>query len=148
MPKAVAFALLLSLVAGCASGNRPLQFIGGKDLLYPPQARAAGIEGRVLVRYDVTAEGRVENARVESAVPAGHFEAAALDAVRSWRFRPLLERGEPAAAPNRVSQVAFKLGEDDYDLPVPKQRGAGPPSSKNGSAGSATDLEIPPRDSL
>ena len=102
----------------------------------------------MLVRYDVTAEGRVENARIESAVPAGHFEAAALDAVRSWRFRPLLERGTPAAAPNRVSEVAFKLGDDDYDLPVPKQRGAGPRSSKNGSAGSATDLEIPPQDSL
>ena len=125
--KAVAFALLLPLVAGCASGNRPLQFIGGKDLLYPPQARAAGIEGRVLVRYDVTTEGRVENARIESAVPAGHFEAAALDAVRSWRFRPLLERGTPAAAPNRVSEVAFKLGEDgDYDLPLPPPRTTAP----------------------
>ena len=127
MPQAVAFALLLPLVAGCASGNRPLQFIGGKDLLYPLQARAAGIEGRVLVRYDVTAEGRVENARIESAVPAGHFEAAALDAVRSWRFRPLLERGTPAAAPNRVSEVAFKLGDDgDYDLPLPPPRRAEP----------------------
>ena len=115
--------MLLPLLVGCAGAYRPLQFIGGKDLLYPPQAKAAGIEGRVLVRYDVTIKGRVANARIESAAPAGYFEAAALDAVRSWRFRPLLERGKPAAAPNRVSEVAFKLGDDGrYDLPLPAPR--------------------------
>ena len=123
MPQAVLLAVLLPLLVGCAGGHRPLQFIGGKDLLYPPQAMAAGIEGRVLVRYDVTIEGRVENARIESAAPAGYFETAALAAVRSWRFRPPLERGKPAAAPNRVSEVAFKLGDDSrYDLPLPAPR--------------------------
>ena len=124
MSKALLLAVLPFLV-GCASGNRPLQFVGGKDLLYPPQAKAAGVEGHVLVRYDVTAEGRVANARIESAAPAGYFETAALDAVRSWRFRPVLERGKPAAAPNRVSEVAFKLGDDGlYDLPLPPPRAA------------------------
>ena len=127
MPKALLLAVLLPLFVGCAGGNRPLQFLGGKDLLYPPQARAAGVEGRVLVRYDVTVEGRVENARIDSAAPAGYFENAALDAVRSWRFRPPLERGKPAAAPNRVSEVAFKLGDDGrYDLPLPPPRTAEP----------------------
>ena len=111
------FALLLPLLAGCAGGHRPLQFIGGQDLVYPPQAQAAGIEGRVLVRYDVTAEGLVRNARVDSAHPPGHFEAAALATVRSWRFRPLLERGEPTDAPNRVSEVVFKIDDGSYDLP-------------------------------
>ena len=121
MQRALSLAVLLPLLGGCAGGHRPLQFIGGKDLLYPPQARAAGVQGHVLVRYDVTAEGRVENARIESAAPAGYFEAAALDAVRSWRFRPPLERGKPAAAPNRVSEVAFKLGDDSrYDRPPPR----------------------------
>ena len=119
MRNAAVFALLLPLLAGCAGGHRPLQFIGGQDLVYPPQAQAAGIEGRVLVRYDVTAEGLVRNARVDSATPPGHFEAAALATVRSWRFRPLLERGEPTDAPNRVSEVVFKLDDGSYDLPVP-----------------------------
>lgn len=123
MQRALSLAVLLPLFVGCAGAYRPLQFIGGKDLLYPPQARAAGVQGHVLVRYDVTAEGRVENARIESAAPAGYFEAAALDAVRSWRFRPLLERGKPAAAPNRVSEVAFKLDDGRYDLPLPPPDG-------------------------
>lgn len=110
-------------VAACAGGYRPVQFVGGKDLVYPPDALAAGIEGRVVVRYDVTVEGRVQGARIESASPAGLFEEEALEAVRSWRFRPMLERGKPVAAPARVSEVVFKLGDDGrYDhLPAPKR---------------------------
>ena len=114
--------LVLALaIAGCAGGYRPLQFVGGEDLVYPPDALAGGIEGRVVVRYDVTVEGRVLDARIESASPAGLFEEEALQAVRSWRFRPILERGKPVAAPNRVSEVVFKLGDGGlYDrLPAP-----------------------------
>ena len=54
-------------LAACASGFRPPELIGGTDLVYPSEARAAGVEGRVLVRYDVTADGRVANAAVVSA---------------------------------------------------------------------------------
>ena len=105
----IAFAALA--VAGCASNYRPLQFIGGTDLVYPPSAKAAGIEGHVVVSYDVTVEGRVVNAAVTAAEPPGVFDQAALAAVRSWRFRPPLRRGEAVAAPARVSEVVFKLGE-------------------------------------
>ena len=118
-----AAALLLALAsAGCASGFRPPQFAGGTDLVYPEAALAAGVEGRVLVRYDVTEEGRVVNVTVEVAEPPGVFEAAALAAVRSWRFKPAAEAGRVVAARNRVSAVTFQLGDDGkYDhLPAPR----------------------------
>ncbi len=109
---------LLAFAGGCASAARPLQFVGGADLVYPPQAKAAGIEGQVVVRYDVTVAGTVVNAVVEAAEPAGVFEAAALAAVRSWRFKAPVEDGVLVAAPSRVSEVRFQLGDaDEYARP-------------------------------
>ena len=118
---AIAALLLAGLVsAGCASGYRPPQFVAGADLVYPETALSAGIEGLVVVRYDVTVEGRVANAAVERAEPSGVFEVAALAAVRSWRFKPAAQGRQAVAARNQVSEVAFRLGDDGkYDhLPV------------------------------
>ena len=106
-------------LAGCASGPRPLQLLAGADPEYPPAARAAGIEGEVTVRYDVTAAGRVANVVVLAAKPAGVFEQAALAAVASWRFRPPTTGGEPSTAPGRVSVLRFRLGDPYGQLPPP-----------------------------
>ena len=119
---AAAVCALALALAGCAAGERPLQFLGGADLVYPPRAKAAGVEGRVLVRYDVDAEGRVRNAVVETAEPAGVFEAAALAAVRSWRFKPRYAGGAPAPTPARVSEVRFRLGADAKYARLPQPR--------------------------
>ena len=114
---AVALPMMVVLtLAGCAGASRPVQLLSGADLVYPDRARAAGVEGVVRVRYDVTVEGRVVNARVDAADPAGVFDDAALALVRSWRFRPAVEDGELVAAPARVSEVRFQLGDTDrYD---------------------------------
>lgn len=114
-------AAALIVATGCAGANRPPQLEGGDDLAYPAAARAAGVEGRVTVRYDITVQGRVVNAVVVAAEPAGVFEDAALSAVNTWRFRPALARGEPVPARGRVSEVVFRLGDEQrYDnLPTP-----------------------------
>lgn len=102
-----------ALLAGCAAPSRPPQFLSGPDLVYPPAAKAAGIEGHVIVRYDVTAGGAVANPRVVESVPAGTFDGAALAALSGWRFRPRVENGQAVSAPNRVSTLRFRLGEGD-----------------------------------
>ena len=128
MPKAVATLFLtlatltttIVVLAGCASASRPPQFIGGADLVYPAGARANGIEGRVVVRYDITIAGTVANAVVVESEPPRLFDDAALNAVRSWRFRPMVDRGEVVPAPARISELVFRLGESSYDdLPAP-----------------------------
>ena len=72
----------------------------------------------MVIRYGVSIDGRVINARVDSAEPVGLFEEAALNAVRSWRYNPALRDGQPIAVENVVSVVRFKLGDggryDDY----------------------------------
>ena len=105
--------LALGLLGGCASPSRPPQFLSGPDLVYPAAAKAAGIEGHVVIRYDVTPAGTVANARVVESVPAGTFDASALAALTRWRFRPRVERGQAVAAPNRVSTLRFQLGDND-----------------------------------
>ncbi len=102
------------LVAGCAGAqNRPMQLVSGSGPKYPPVAKAEGIEGAVVVRYGVSVDGRVVNARVESATPEGFFEEAALTAVRSWRYNPALKDGEPVAVENVLSTVHFQLSADE-----------------------------------
>ncbi|WP_434385727.1 energy transducer TonB [Melittangium boletus] len=63
---------------------------------YPRRARSEGIEGRVLVRLIIGVDGRVEpdSPRVVESVVA--LDAAALEAVRQWRFTPALgHQGRP-----------------------------------------------------
>ena len=99
----------LLLVAACASGNRPLQLLSGSGAIYPPQARTQGVEGYVVVRYDVDAQGRVTNARVMSASPPDVFDEAALQAISRWRFRPAERGGEPQAITGIESRMDFTL---------------------------------------
>ena len=105
--------LLLALLAGCAAAPQPLQFVSGADPVYPPAAKESGIEGYVTVRYDVTAEGTAVNLRVVEAVPSGVFEAAALQAIARWRFRPPVVDGRNVGLRDRVSTLRFQLGESD-----------------------------------
>lgn len=103
-------ALAAALLLGCASGlNQPMQLIHEVGPTYPEEARAAGIAGWVRVRYDVTAAGLVDNAKVVAAHPPGAFDAAALQAVTQWRYRPALVNGALAATVGVVSTLRFTL---------------------------------------
>jgi TonB family protein len=109
-------ALLLSallMLAACASESvRSLQLVSGSGVIYPPEAKAQGIEGYVVVRYDVDAAGQVINARVVEAKPEGVFDAAALETVSSWRFRPA-EGAAPSFVEGVESRVEFSLDAGD-----------------------------------
>ena len=104
--------LLPMLLVACASSSPP-QFLSGADMVYPPDAKAEGIEGYVVVSYDVTAEGMVVNAEVVEAEPEGVFEEAALASIVQWRFRAAMVDGKSVETPGVVSTLRFKLEEED-----------------------------------
>ena len=108
----LAIGLLAIVLAACASSSPPL-FVSGADMVYPPGAKAEGIEGYVVVRYDVTAQGIVVNAEVVEAEPEGVFEEAALASIVHWQFRAGTVGGKPVETPGLVSTLRFKLGTGD-----------------------------------
>jgi protein TonB len=74
--------------------------------VYPDLAREARVEGVVVIECRIDTAGHVADARVLS----GHLllDAAALDAVRQWRYRPTLLNGRPVAVLMTVT-VRFSL---------------------------------------
>lgn len=63
--------------------------------IYPPEAMILGHEGYVLVEVYINNKGFVQEAWVRKIKGDESFEAATLDAVKQFEFRPIMDRGEP-----------------------------------------------------
>jgi TonB family protein len=61
--------------------------------VYPPDAKAAGVQGSVQLRVTIGADGLVKKAEVRRSVPA--LDQASLDAVKQWTFKPATKDGQP-----------------------------------------------------
>jgi periplasmic protein TonB len=77
-----------------------------KAPMYPPIAVAARIEGTVVLQATISKAGTIENLHAQSG-PA-MLQQAALDAVRSWRYRPYILNGQPVEVETTVN-VVFNL---------------------------------------
>jgi protein TonB len=75
--------------------------------VYPPIAKAARVEGTVVLQATISKAGTIENLRVMSG-PAV-LQPAAVSAVKTWRYRPYLLNNEPVEVETTVN-VIFTLG--------------------------------------
>jgi protein TonB len=75
--------------------------------VYPPIAKAARVSGTVVLQATISKNGTIENLHVVSG-PA-MLQQAALDAVKTWRYRPYLLNNEPVEVETTVN-VIFTLG--------------------------------------
>jgi len=75
--------------------------------IYPPIAKAARVSGTVVLQATISKSGTIEGLHVISG-PA-MLQQAALDAVKSWRYRPYLLNNEPVEVETTVN-VIFSLG--------------------------------------
>jgi TonB family protein len=75
---------------------------------FPSAARERALSGWVDMQFLVLIDGSVSDISVIGADPAGAFEQSATDAVRKWKYRPILRDGQPINQRARV-RVRFAL---------------------------------------
>jgi protein TonB len=76
--------------------------------IYPPVARAERVTGTVVLQATISKTGTIENLHVVSG-PA-MLQSAAVDAVKTWRYRPYLLNSVPVEVETRVD-VTFTMEE-------------------------------------
>lgn len=69
---------------------------------YPEELACAGIEGEVGVLLTIGVDGIPKNVKVEDTSGHPQLDAAAVDAVKGWKFQAGTSRGQPAESPLRV----------------------------------------------
>ena len=73
---------------------------------YPPLARAARVQGEVLLSAIIDANGQITNLQLVSGHPM--LVPAAIAAVRQWRYKPYLLNGQPVEVETQIT-VIFSL---------------------------------------
>ena len=88
------------------SGVTPLVRI---EPQYPRKAAMQGIEGWVLLKFDISPAGTVGNIQILGSKPSRIFDRAAVRALRKWKYRPKMEDGKPIEQKNLKIQLDFTL---------------------------------------
>ena len=73
--------------------------------VYPDSARAAGVRGVVILEATIAADGSVTDVRVLRSIPL--LDQAAVDAVRQWRYEPVVVNGTPIPVVMTVSVPVY-----------------------------------------
>ena len=89
-----------------AKATPPVPLRGNKIPRYSSQVRRKGVEGVVVVTFDVTEDGKVGNVRVVSGPEELH--RIVRRAVARWRFRPA-RRGDKAIPWRKTQSIRFRL---------------------------------------
>jgi len=74
--------------------------------VYPEAAKAAGVQGIVIIETQIAKDGSVNQAKVLRSVP--ELDRAAIEAVMQWKYTPTLLNGEPVEVIMTVT-VTFTL---------------------------------------
>ena len=85
--------------------------------VYPEAAKSAHITGTVLLHAVIGKDGTVQDLRYVSGPPL--LMKSAMDAVRQWRYKPVLLNGNPVEVDTTVS-VIFTLGGSNTAEAVPE----------------------------
>lgn len=89
----------------------PLAAIVRVSPTYPPSMNARGLEGQVLVQFDVLADGRVANAAVVESSHKG-FNNAAIKAAERFKFKPRVVDGVPLASTGIRNLFRFRMDDE------------------------------------
>jgi TonB family protein len=75
---------------------------------YPPTALAQHISGSVMLEFTVSVRGETRDIHVLESLPTGVFDQAAINAVKHWRYAPMLVDGAAVEVPVKT-RMRFEL---------------------------------------
>ena len=87
---------------------KPRPVAGNPKPHYPLLARNQGIEGRVVVNVLISVQGTVKTIGVGQSSGSRLLDRAAVQAVKKWRFHPVLHNGKAIPSSESVP-IVFKL---------------------------------------
>jgi TonB family protein len=90
--------------------SKPAPLTKSNDIEYTQEARANGVEGRLILRLTIAADGTVADVQVVSSVDPT-LDAAAVAAVKTWTFKPSMRCGKPMAGGVYTLARRFELGD-------------------------------------
>jgi TonB family protein len=93
-----------SIASGVMAGSR----LGGKNPVYPAEARKEHVSGTVILQAVISKTGDIASLQVISGPES--LRQSAMDAVRTWRYKPFLLNGEPTTVETTI-HVNYSLGE-------------------------------------
>lgn len=94
-----------SLVQG---GDLGAKMIAGRPPRYPLESRRKREQGTVLLMLTLALDGSVESVAISRSSGFARLDDAALDAVRRWRWNPVIQGGEPVRV-RGVVEIPFLL---------------------------------------
>jgi protein TonB len=71
--------------------------------VYPPIAKAMGAQGTVVLAATISRAGTIQNLHVVEGPSV--LRDAALDAVKTWRYRPYLLDGQPVEVETTINVI-------------------------------------------
>jgi protein TonB len=103
----LAIALVFSLFSFAAIAAQKPEIIEKTAPKYPAEAKAEKVSGPVTLEILISTEGRVTEAKAVNETDSRLIQAA-IDAVKQWKFKPVLKSGKPVAAKAKIT-VNFQL---------------------------------------
>ena len=104
------------VLLGCSTiESKPLQLKSGSAPIYPEELKNLGIEGYVVLKYDVSTEGMVTNIRIIESDPARVFDESARRTLSTWRFIPEMVDGLKKKSVDVTSRISFQLSSESLD---------------------------------
>ena len=89
-------------------GDLGTQMIAGKPPRYPVESRRKREQGTVLLALTLGLDGAVESLSIAQSSGFARLDNAARDAVRGWRWKPVMRDGQPVRVKG-VVEIPFVL---------------------------------------
>lgn len=89
-------------------GDLGAQMVSGKPPRYPVESRRKREQGTVVLALTLAIDGTVESVVIAHSSGFSRLDDAARDAVRRWRWKPMIQQGQPVRVKG-VVEIPFVL---------------------------------------